>query len=343
MWVWSVEPAHEPLIPKWMYDELNAKSWGRKRSRDGAALKNDAKATRTCLFRRRVVCDCGRSMTGNPRRGVTYYRCHPANNNRGRPDKYEGHPATVYMREDLIMNVVNQFFAERVFGPKRRGLFAASLDNLDTAATQERFEQRERAQRQLADIARKQDNVLRQVEDGDPDDPFTQRLRQRFNDLEAQRKTQLALVADLDKADAGNAARPSAEQVNLLDALPHLAVNLHRAPSDILDRLFDLTQLTVRVHYATNEATVKVTLPAGEADSVIELSKAIEEEQMPNTTIANDGSAGRGECASCTCPRCDSNAHWTGFESVASADWATGARAMTLRDASRAPARGPAE
>ena len=21
-WVWSLEPAHEPLIPKWMYDEL---------------------------------------------------------------------------------------------------------------------------------------------------------------------------------------------------------------------------------------------------------------------------------------------------------------------------------
>jgi hypothetical protein len=38
------------------------------------------------------------------------------------------------------------------------------------------------------------------------------------------------------------------------------------------------------------------------------------------------------------CPRCDSNAHWTGFESVASADWATGARPMTLRDA---PSGGP--
>jgi hypothetical protein len=42
-------------------------------------------------------------MIGNPRHGTTYYRCHPENNNRGRPDKYAGHPATVYMREDLIM------------------------------------------------------------------------------------------------------------------------------------------------------------------------------------------------------------------------------------------------
>ena len=28
------------------------------------------------------------------------------------------------------------------------------------------------------------------------------------------------------------------------------------------------------------------------------------------------------------CPRCDSNAHWTDFESAASADWATGAPTM---------------
>lgn len=37
-------------------------------------------------------------------------------------------------------------------------------------------------------------------------------------------------------------------------------------------------------------------------------------------------------CGCCTCPRCDSNAHWTDFESAASADWATGAGASTVLD-----------
>lgn len=32
------------------------------------------------------------------------------------------------------------------------------------------------------------------------------------------------------------------------------------------------------------------------------------------------------------CPRCDSNAHWTDFESAASADWATGAFVVSIRD-----------
>lgn len=79
LWVWSAEAAHEPLIPKWMCDEFNARSGARKGSRDGAALKNDLRVRRTYWFRRRVLCDCGRRMIGNPRYGTTYYRCNPEN------------------------------------------------------------------------------------------------------------------------------------------------------------------------------------------------------------------------------------------------------------------------
>lgn len=34
-WVWSPEPVHEPLIPKWMYDAINARRQARKGSRHG--------------------------------------------------------------------------------------------------------------------------------------------------------------------------------------------------------------------------------------------------------------------------------------------------------------------
>lgn len=57
-----------------------------------------------------------------PRHSTTYYRCHPENNNRGRPDKYAGHPSTIDMHEDLIMAKVNRLFTERVFGPERHEL-----------------------------------------------------------------------------------------------------------------------------------------------------------------------------------------------------------------------------
>lgn len=302
MWVWSVEPAHEPLIPKWMFDEFNARSAARQGSRDGAGVKKDPRATRTYRFRGRVLCDCGRRMTGNPRHSTTYYRCHPENNNRGRPDKYAGHPATIYMREDLIMTEVNRFFAERVFGAERRELFMADLDEVDETAQREREAQRQRLQRKLADTVRKQDNVLRQAEDADPTDPFTQGLRQRYNDLANERQALLATIADLDREDAGEPERPNADQFGLLDALPHLAVNLCRAPAELVDRLFELTQLTVQVHYASDEATLKVTLPADDVINVAEIGQTVEE-TMPAQAAECGKSAGQSLCATCTCPR----------------------------------------
>lgn len=33
MWVWSAEPAHEPLIPKWTFDEITAVYWSIKMAR----------------------------------------------------------------------------------------------------------------------------------------------------------------------------------------------------------------------------------------------------------------------------------------------------------------------
>ncbi|WP_285498947.1 hypothetical protein [Actinokineospora sp. NBRC 105648] len=161
------------------------------------------------------------------------------NNNRGRPDKYEGHPATVYMREDLIINAVHSFVAERVFGQQRRQGFLRHLPQIDDSAQRDRHDQLLRSK--LADITRKQDNSLRQAEDADPRDPFTQGLRQRYNDLDTERQALRGSIVQLDARERQEPARPGVNQVTLLDALPHLASTLTGAPEELLDRLFDLT------------------------------------------------------------------------------------------------------
>lgn len=316
MWVWSHEPAHEPLFPKWMFDELQKMRRSRQGSRDGTGRKNDPRAKRTYLLRRRVLCDCGRRMIGNVRHGRTYYRCHPETNNQGRPDRYVGHPATIYMREDLILDVVNRFFAERVFGPDRARCY---LDGIDTHADrkrQERHRTRTTLNTRLTELARKQDNLLRQAEDADPADPFIQGLKSRFNELDAEGDTVRERIAELDQQDRYDHA-PEPSQVELLEALPKLQVNLHHAPPQLLGRLFDLVQLTIRVHYATDEATVSMRLPGDEVLGLQALSEDL------NQDCAK--AAGRSQCATCTCPRSDSNGHCTDFESAASAGWATGA------------------
>ena len=63
--VWSPQPAHEPLIPKWMFDELAA----RRGSRASSKPNTNPKTKRTYPFRGRVFCPCGRRMSGSSRRG----------------------------------------------------------------------------------------------------------------------------------------------------------------------------------------------------------------------------------------------------------------------------------
>ncbi len=261
-WVWSPEPTHEPLIPKWMFDEMAARRQAKRGSRAGNQHNTHPQTRRTYLFRGMMFCACERRMFGGERHSKPYYLCWPRNNNRGRPDKYEGHPKTVYLREDHVLDAVSRFFAERVFGPNRRELLAADLERTDDRASRQRHAERERCQRQLTDIARRQHSILQQAQNGDPDDPFTKALRGSYNELETQKQTTLATVAELDAVEETEPSRPSEDDVALLDALPYLAINLAHAPEAPLRRLFEITQLSVSLRDGSNEAAITIKLPA---------------------------------------------------------------------------------
>ncbi|TGA95460.1 recombinase family protein [Streptomyces sp. MZ04] len=273
LWVWSLEPVHEPLIPKWMFDELAVRRQAKRGSRDGNALNKHPATRRTYVLRGMIHCACGRRLFGNHRHRTTYYTCWPRANNRGRPDVYAGHPKTLYINEADLLEAIGAFFADRVFGPQRRALLAADLRNADVRAAQERETERERHQRTRDDIARRQSNVLRQAQDADPSDPFTRGLRQAYNDLESQRRAVLAAVAALDAADAAEVGPPTEQTADLLDALPYLALNLARAPEHLQRQLYEITQLTIRLHASSDDVTLSVKLPA---DRLPEISNAAE-------------------------------------------------------------------
>jgi len=262
LWVWSAEPVHEPLIPKWMYDELTARRKAKRGSRDGNAPNTHPATKRTYVLRSMVVHGCGRRMYGNHRHGSYYYMCNPASNNRGRPDKHAGHEKAAYIREDAILDAVSHVYTARVFGPHRRELFAADLARVDDRETRQREADRERLQRTLADLARRQNNIMRQAQDADPDDPFSQGLRQTYNTLETERRTALTAIAELDAADQAGPPRPTAEDVDLLDALPYLTLNLTETPDKLLRALFEITHLTVRLHEDSDDVTINIRLPA---------------------------------------------------------------------------------
>lgn len=267
-WVWSPKPTHEPLIPKWMYDEFNA----RRRARRGSRADNEPnvhpQTRRTYVMRGMVFCGCGRRMFGNHRHNRAYYMCWPKSNNRGRPDTYTGHPKAVYLPEQAILSAVAQFLTDRLFGPRRREILAADLNKIDDHAARQRQAERERLHRALADLTHRQTSILRQAQSGEPDDPFTQGLRTTYNELETQKKVTLAATADLDTADAIEPGKPSKDDIALLDTLPHLTLNFANAPEVQLRRLFETIQLTVRLIKNTDEVNIEIKLPADDLPQI---------------------------------------------------------------------------
>jgi site-specific DNA recombinase len=270
-WVWSPQPVHEPLIPKWMYDELNARRQAKRGSRDGNQPNTHPETRRTYVLRGMVFHGCGRRMFGNHRHNSAYYTCHPRTNNRGRPDKYAGHEKAAYIREDAILDAVSAFYADRVVGPQRRDLLAADLATVENRETRLRDADRDRLHRTLADLTRRQNNLIRQAQDCEPDDPFGHGLRQTYNDLDTERRATLAALADLDAAE-GNAP---AQDAGLLDALPYLTLDLAEAPEQLLRGLFETTHLAVRLQPDSNDVAITIRLPADDLPHIAHAAERI--------------------------------------------------------------------
>ena len=113
--------------------------------------------------------------------------------------------------------------------------------------------------------------MLQQAQDGAPDDPFAKALRQNYNKLDDDKTTALAAIAHLDAEDKKQPAKATSSDLNCLEALPHLQLNLARAPQALLRRLFEITQLTVKVHGVGDQVTITIKLPV---------------DQVPETAVA---------------------------------------------------------
>ena len=281
-WVWSPEPTHPPLIPKWMYDENRANAEARRGSRADRAADIRQNTRRTYLFRGMLRDACGRRMSGASRRDLTWYVCAPRGNNRGRTDRLTGHPKTVYLNERAVLDAVCRFYAERLLGPDRQALLEADLAGSDDRDTAARTAERERHQRAIADLTRRQDALIRQAQDADPDDPFTKALRSSYNDLEKEKKAALTAIGLLDQTHTTRGHGPA--DAALLDQLPvllpALRANLADAPHDLLRELFEATQLRIDINPDDPDtATITISVAGEEIDAVSRATARIPADQ----------------------------------------------------------------
>lgn len=71
-------------------------------------------------------------MQGRTRRRNSYYVCEPRKNwGQEAARRFPGHPPTVYVPQDALLQGIFGFFGERIFGPRRRELLEADQRALD--------------------------------------------------------------------------------------------------------------------------------------------------------------------------------------------------------------------
>ena len=274
-WLWSPEPTHPAIITRQMWDAAQAIGAEHATSRDGTSANTHRQTRRTYVLRSRVRCrSCKRRMSGitrtaarywadGPDYSSTYYTCqHDPDNPRHTAP--EGHPRTSSVREDVLLDVIRQFFAQRVFGPERAALLAADLPATAADDAARRDRQTAALAKRLRQIDAAENAHAREIESlahlDDPHAPAVTALRSpvlaRFTELEDERATINTQLAGLAKTGTGP-GDPA-----LLDALPMLEDLLADAPARLQQQLYQAFDLQALYNKNMHQVTIHVTPPA---------------------------------------------------------------------------------
>ena len=252
-WIWSPKPVHEVLVDLDTFIQAQEVSGHRFGSRTAAGANTKHPQTkRSYLFRTYLFCDlCGRRMGGKTRKRV-YYACAPR-----KAYLPVGHPAAggVFVREDHLLEKVNAFLSDHVFGDYRRQLLDANLRHLDATVQQEREQQVTSLRRAIADIDIKIKRTIRNFELVDaPDEDFVRDINERRAELRAQREQLETRLAQVEQRIL------AAPNPDLIDALPVMKIEVDQLPDELARARFEALRLEIRYNRDTHTATCRVTL-----------------------------------------------------------------------------------
>lgn len=201
-----------------------------------------------------------RYYTDGPDVDHVYYLCPHDTRNPRHQAQAPGHPATVSVREDTLIEQVRQFFLARIFGPDRAALLAEQLPAGAAEDAARREKQAARLRKRLQRIDTTEDAHIREVQalaDLDPNSPAVKAMRtrhlKRFTELEAEREDIGRQLAALAKQETGG-------DPGLLDRLPMLGDLLAAAPDKIKQKLFDAFDIQALDNKAGNQVTLWATI-----------------------------------------------------------------------------------
>lgn len=254
-WVWSPEPTHGPLVTREMFQAAQTAP-----TRPGSSAANipnaHPAARRAYLLRSYVFCSCGLRMFGKSQKGVAYYACQPrTNRSKTASEHHPQNTKTTRVREDLLLEGLEDLLNQRLFGADRRGYLEATLRTAAHGSDEQARAHRESLEHAIEQLTIRQDRLLTTLEtQDDPDGTLFARIRDRLAALERDRANKITELKEL---------TATAEPVNdpaLLEQLPELHLNLAELPFDLQRDLFDALQLRIDYDQHTRVAHGRITL-----------------------------------------------------------------------------------
>jgi site-specific DNA recombinase len=267
-WLWSPEPAHPAIITRQMWDAAQLAGAEHSTSRDDPGISSHPAARRTYVLRGRIRhCECKRRMCGQTttpgagRAGYTRYACPHDTANPRHAAACPDHPRSVILREDRLLEVIRQFFAQRIFGADRAALLAAALPAGDRDTAARRHDQAGVLRKQLTRIDAAENAHAREIE-ALADLPagsaavtaLRTRLIARFTELEDQRAHIQRQLTALDSTPVVT------QDPALLDALPLLGDILTTAPARLQQQLYQAFDLQILYDSGKHQVSIHAVI-----------------------------------------------------------------------------------
>jgi DNA invertase Pin-like site-specific DNA recombinase len=256
-WIWSEEPAHEPLVTREMFDRANATAVKRDNVTKAAEGHADYRK-HTYVLRSFLKCAlCGLRMHGKRRRGrnYAYYTCEVSRRHSGLVP--EDHPRMVYLREDKAGEKVVEFLATHLFGPDRVEALRKSLTEVGPEADHAEIEA-ERLRSELDGVKKRIRRLVTNLEAQEPDSEIAEDIRARLDELAGIRAKKLRALEAAYKEAAQVPDPKSAEA--LVGALPLLDVDWGLVSDQDFRDLLAALNFEASYDATKRELTIRVTL-----------------------------------------------------------------------------------
>jgi hypothetical protein len=265
-WIWSPQPVHPAIVDRATWDAAQAE--GRTHSTATDEPGPTAHSRRTYVLRSRIRCRaCSRRMYGATRpapggQQVTYYLCPHNPSSPRHAAQAPDHPTTVALREDKMLAAIAQFCDERILGPDRAALLAATYPATAVADQARRTAETTRLTRRLKMIDAFEDAHTAELEalittGATPQALTALRTRhiRRFTELETERadiNTRLTALTAPANDDPDDPA--------LLDQLPVLPGILHNAADRVVQQILATLDIQAIYHRKANQVTIRAAI-----------------------------------------------------------------------------------